>query len=104
MFTCSSHCVYLQQEVRVEEEENPEHTVREEDTPHPKTTEEEQHQSPSAPNRRAFPSSLLVNILGQTFTDARVQQQPMSAYARAEGEVTKYCSASPLSLSEDPLS
>lgn len=45
VFTCSSHCVYLQQEVRVEEEETPEHnTLREEDT---LTTEEEQHQSPS---------------------------------------------------------
>lgn len=52
--------VYLQQEVRVEEEERPEHnTLREEDTP---TTEEEQHQSPSYTRRS--PSSLLENLLG----------------------------------------
>lgn len=86
--------------MRVEEEETPEHnTLREEDT---LTTEEEQYQSPS--NKRKSSSSLLENLLGQTFTDARVQQQPMSAYARAEEEVTKYRSAPSLPLSEDPLS
>ncbi|CAM4549425.1 unnamed protein product [Leuciscus chuanchicus] len=90
----------LEQEVRVEEEETPEHnTLREEET---LTTEEEQHQSPS--NKRKSSSSLLENLLGQTFTHARVQQQPMSAYARAEEEVTKYHSAPSLPLSEDPLS
>ncbi|XP_065096446.2 E3 SUMO-protein ligase ZBED1-like [Paramisgurnus dabryanus] len=90
----------LEQEVRVEEEETPEHnTLREEDT---LTTEEEHHQSPS--NKRKSSSSLLENLLGNTFTDARVQQQPMSAYARAEKEVTNYRSAPSLPLSEDPLS
>jgi len=86
--------------VRFEEEETPEHiTFREGDTL--TTTEEEQHPGPS--NKRKSSSSLLENLLGQTFTDARVQQQSMSAYARAEEEVTKYRSVPSLPLSEDPL-
>lgn len=40
-------------------------------------TEEKQHHSPSY-KWNLLLSSLLVNLLGQTFTEARIQQQPMS--------------------------
>lgn len=83
-------------------EDHEENTMRawgeEEDKPLLKR--EEQDHSPPAPKRKA--SSLLVNLLGQTFTEGRVQPK-ITTYDRAEEEVTRYCKAPPLSLSEDPL-
>lgn len=108
MVICS-YCVYLQQQVRVEEEESQHNT---EDT----QTTEEQNQSPTPPKRgapsslqcpsppkRRASSSLLENLLGNTFSGATAQQ-PVSAYAKAEEEVSKFRGAPPIPLSEDPLS
>lgn len=89
MFTLFSLCLYLQQL----EEENGEQT--------PDAREDEEEQRP--PKRMTLSSSLLENLLGQTFTNAQAPQ-PRSASARAQEEVKKYCSAPPPRLSEDPLS
>lgn len=118
-----SYCIYLKQQVRVEGEESQPNT---EDT----HTTEEQNQSPSSPNRRApstfqnpsppkreapsslqcpsppqrrASSSLLENLLGNTFPGATAEQ-PISAYAKAEEVLSKFCGAPPIPLSEDPLS
>ncbi|XP_049918265.1 E3 SUMO-protein ligase ZBED1-like [Epinephelus moara] len=85
----------LEQDEREDEEQTP--AAREEDPPN--TEGEEEHR---APKRMTLSSSLLENLLGQNFSEARVRQ-PRSAYARAQEEVNKYCSAPPLRLSEDPL-
>ncbi len=90
LFVC-----YLQQDEQEDEEQTP--AAREEDPPN--TEGEEEHR---APKRMTLSSSLLENLLGQTFTDAQVRQ-PRSNFARAQEEVKKYCSAPPLRLSEDPL-
>ena len=89
MVICS-YCVYLQQQVRVEEHEVTEGT---------QPTEEQNQSSP--PAKRRAPSSLLENLLGNTFSSAT---QPISAYAQAEEEVNKFRGAPPVPLSEDPLS
>ena len=105
-----SYCIYLQQQVRVEDEESQPNT---EDI----HTTEEQNQNPISHNRRAqssfqspsppkgrASSSLLENLLGNTFPGATAQQQPISAYAKAEEEVSKFCGAPPIPLSEEHLS
>lgn len=63
--------------------------------------EDERPTCPSAPKRRA--SSLLVSLLGQSFTDAEGTVQTKTAYARAEEEMDRYCKAPSLPLTEDPL-
>ncbi|XP_059910907.1 uncharacterized protein LOC132459985 [Gadus macrocephalus] len=80
----------LEQQVRVEEHEVTEGT---------QPTEEQNQSSP--PAKRRAPSSLLENLLGNTFSRAT---QPISAYAQAEEEVNKFRGAPPVPLSEDPLS
>lgn len=57
--------------------------------------------SPSAPKRKA--SSLLVSLLGQSFTDTEGTVEPKTPYARAEEEMERYCKAPSLPLTEDPL-
>ena len=84
------YCVYLQQQVRVEDEESQHNT-------------EEQNQTPPPPKRQAT-SSLLENLLGNTFSGATAAQQPISAYAKAKEEVCMFRGAPPIPLSEDPLS
>ncbi|XP_060786740.1 E3 SUMO-protein ligase ZBED1-like [Neoarius graeffei] len=56
---------------------------------------------PCAPKRKA--SSLLVNLLGQSFCDTEGTVEPTTPYAIAEEEMNEYCKASSLPLSEDPL-
>lgn len=57
---------------------------------------------PSAAKRRAS-SSLLVTLLGHTFTDSEAAVQNKTSYARAEEEVDNYCRSPSLPLTEDPL-
>ncbi|XP_078025205.1 E3 SUMO-protein ligase ZBED1-like [Epinephelus lanceolatus] len=68
------------------------------------TLEEERptEDSPSAPKRKA-PSSLLVSLLGQSFTDTESTVEPKAPYARAEEEMERYYKAPALPLTEDPL-
>ncbi|CAL8383479.1 unnamed protein product [Arctogadus glacialis] len=66
----------FKQQVRVEEHEVTEGT---------QPTEEQNQSSP--PAKRRAPSSLLENLLGNTFSSAT---QPISAYAQAEEEVNKF--------------
>ncbi|KAK0145706.1 Zinc finger BED domain-containing protein 1 [Merluccius polli] len=63
--------------------------------------EENHEENPSPPKRRS-PSSLLENLLGNTFAGATAPQT-ISAYTKAE-EVNKFCGTPPIPLSEDPLS
>ncbi|KAJ4949461.1 hypothetical protein JOQ06_020976 [Pogonophryne albipinna] len=58
---------------------------------------------PSAPKRKASSSSLLVSLLGQSFTDTEGTAEPKTPYAIAEEEIERYCKASSLPLTEDPL-
>ena len=57
------------------------------------TLEEEtpMEDSPSAPKRKA--SSLLMSLLGQSFTDTEGTVEPKTPYARAEEEIERYCKA-----------
>lgn len=57
---------------------------------------------PSTPKRKA---SLLVSLLGQSFSDTEGSGtvEPKTPYARAEEEMDRYCKAPSLPLSEDPL-
>ncbi|KAK0145636.1 Zinc finger BED domain-containing protein 1 [Merluccius polli] len=64
--------------------------------------EENHEENPSPPKRRS-PSSLLENLLGNTFAGATAPQT-ISAYTKAEEEVNKFCGTPPIPLSEDPLS
>lgn len=68
------------------------------------TLEEERpiEDSPSAPKRKAS-SSLLVSLLGQSFTDTEGTVELKTPYARAEGEMERYCKAPSLPLTKDPL-
>nr|XP_054591578.1 E3 SUMO-protein ligase ZBED1-like [Nothobranchius furzeri] len=56
----------------------------------------------SAAKRKAS-SSLLVTLLGHTFTDNEAAVQNKTSYSRAEEEVYNYCRAPSLPLTEDPL-
>ena len=56
--------------------------------------------SPSAPKRK---KSLLVSLLGQSFTDTEGTAEPKPPYARAEKEMERFCQAPSLPLTEDPL-
>lgn len=57
--------------------------------------------SHSPPKRKA--TSLLMTLLGQSFTDTEGTIEPKTPYAKAEEEMEKYCKAPPLPLTEDPL-
>ncbi|XP_073450123.1 E3 SUMO-protein ligase ZBED1-like [Aquarana catesbeiana] len=61
----------------------------------------EDNHSPSPPKRKA--RSLLMSLLGQSFTDTEGTIEPKTPYAKAEEEMEKYCKAPPLPLTEDPL-
>ncbi|KAK1898959.1 Zinc finger BED domain containing protein 1 [Dissostichus eleginoides] len=67
------------------------------------TLEEETPDGPSAPKRKASSSSLLVSLLGRSFTDTEGTAEPKTPYASAEEEMERYCKASSLPLTEDPL-
>ncbi|KAK1885872.1 Zinc finger BED domain containing protein 1, partial [Dissostichus eleginoides] len=67
------------------------------------TLEEETPDGPSAPKRKASSSSLLVSLLGRSFTDTEGTAKPKTPYASAEEEMERYCKASSLPLTEDPL-
>lgn len=49
------------------------------------------------------PQSLLVSLLGQSFTDTEGTVEPKTPYARAEEEMQRYCKAPSFPLTEDPL-
>ncbi|KAM3861959.1 E3 SUMO-protein ligase ZBED1-like [Diretmus argenteus] len=87
----------LEQEVRVEEESGDE-AEKNSQSDHDETDEDEG----PAPKKRA-PLTLLEDLLGKTFKAAPVEEQPKSAYERAEVEVTKYRSTPSLGLKGDPL-
>nr|XP_023660006.1 zinc finger BED domain-containing protein 1-like [Paramormyrops kingsleyae] len=60
--------------------------------------------SPSAaPKRKASSSSLLVSLLGQSFTDTEGTVKPKTPYVIAKEEMEAYCKAPSLPLTEDPL-
>lgn len=90
--------VYVQQQVRVEEEES-QHYI--EDTHPTEKQGQEEAASPSPPQRTAsFP--LVENLLGYTFAGTTsTAQHPVCT--KAEEEVCKFCAAPPIPLSEDPL-
>ncbi|KAJ4931091.1 hypothetical protein JOQ06_025390 [Pogonophryne albipinna] len=67
------------------------------------TLEEETPDGPSAPKRKASSSSLLVSLMGRSFTDTEGTAEPKTPYAIAEEEIERYCKASSLPLTEDPL-
>ncbi|KAI4826868.1 hypothetical protein KUCAC02_030298 [Chaenocephalus aceratus] len=58
---------------------------------------------PPAPKRKASSSSLLVSLLGRSFTDTEGTAEPKIPYAIAEEEIERYCKVSSLPLTEDPL-
>lgn len=58
--------------------------------------------SPSTPKRNAS-SSLLVSLLGQSFTDTEGTVEPKTPDARAEEELERCCKSLSLPLTEDPL-
>ncbi|KAJ8290610.1 hypothetical protein GJAV_G00015240 [Gymnothorax javanicus] len=84
----------LEREVRMEEE------TREDNGAKATVTTEEGEEVGPPPAKRK--STLLDNLLGLAFTSQAVEQ-PKSAYARAQEEMTKYCLAETPSLQEDPL-
>lgn len=55
----------------------------------------------AAPKRKA--SSLLVSLLGQSFTDTEGTVEPKTPYVLAKEEMEAYCKAPSLPLTEDPL-
>ncbi|XP_053575272.1 E3 SUMO-protein ligase ZBED1-like [Bombina bombina] len=57
--------------------------------------------SPSPPKRKS--TSLLMTLLGQSFTDTESTIEPYTPYAKAEEEIEKYCKVQSLPLTEDPL-
>lgn len=59
--------------------------------------------SPSPAPKRKASSSLLVSLLGQSFTDTEGTVEPKTPYVIAEEEVEAYCKAPSLPLTEDPL-
>ncbi|XP_040278276.1 E3 SUMO-protein ligase ZBED1-like [Bufo bufo] len=62
---------------------------------------EDNHSPPSPPKKAR---SLLVSLLGQSFTDTEGTIEPKKTpYAKAEEEMENYCKAPPLPLTEDPL-
>lgn len=64
----------------------------------------EDNHSPSPPSPPKKARSLLVSLLGQSFTDTEGTIEPKKTpYAKAEEEMEKYCKAPPLPLTEDPL-
>ncbi|XP_053554170.1 thyroid hormone receptor alpha isoform X1 [Bombina bombina] len=68
------------------------------------TLEEEspiEEDNPSPPKRKS--TSLLMTLLGQSFTDTEGTIEPKTPYAKAEEEIEKYCKAPSLPLTEDPL-
>ncbi|KAJ4938907.1 hypothetical protein JOQ06_028373 [Pogonophryne albipinna] len=67
------------------------------------TLEEETPDGPSAPKRKASSSSLLVSLLGRSFTDTEGTAEHKTPNASAEEEIERYCKASSLPLTEDPL-
>ncbi len=58
---------------------------------------------PSSPKRKASLTSLLVSLLGQSFTYIEGTVQPKTPYDKAEEEMEKYCKAPSLPLTEDPI-
>ncbi|KAK1904302.1 Zinc finger BED domain containing protein 1 [Dissostichus eleginoides] len=54
------------------------------------TLEEETPDGPSAPKRKASSSSLLVSLLGRSFTDTEGTAEPKTPYASAEEEMERY--------------
>lgn len=73
------------------------------EVPREKATVEEEtpiEDSHSPPKKKAT-TSLLMTLLGQSFTDGAIE--PKTPYAKAEDEMEKYCKAPPLPLTEDPL-
>ncbi|XP_053573689.1 E3 SUMO-protein ligase ZBED1-like [Bombina bombina] len=68
------------------------------------TLEEEspiEEDNPSPPKRKS--TSLLMTLLGQSFTDTEGTIEPKTPYAKTEEEIEKYCKAPSLPLTEDPL-
>ncbi|XP_040209394.1 E3 SUMO-protein ligase ZBED1-like [Rana temporaria] len=64
----------------------------------------EDNHSPSPPSPPKKARSLLVSLLGQSFTDTEGTIEPKKTpYAKAEEEMENYCKAPPLPLTEDPL-
>lgn len=57
--------------------------------------------SSASPKRKA--SSLLVGLLGQSFTDTEGTVEPKTPYVIAKEEMEAYCKAPSLPLTEDPL-
>ncbi|XP_044127313.1 E3 SUMO-protein ligase ZBED1-like [Bufo gargarizans] len=74
-------------------------TLEEEDS---SPIEDNHSESPPSPPKKA--RSLLVSLLGQSFTDTEGTIEPKKTpYAKAEEEMENYCKAPPLPLTEDPL-
>uniref|UniRef100_A0A8C5R241 BED-type domain-containing protein n=1 Tax=Leptobrachium leishanense TaxID=445787 RepID=A0A8C5R241_9ANUR len=57
--------------------------------------------SPAPPKKKT--SSLLMSLLGQSFSDNEGTIEPKTPYAKAEEEMKRYCKEPSLPLTEDPL-